>query len=166
MDSLNRPESINATRKKFVELYETVYPGRYFSDPADGEKFAQTLDNINFILYIWDDMCSGVSDPSRILDYHVEKKNPTFQKAIWLFWKSETTFSPDDLIRLVVELDDLSLTESDYALLLFLSYQDVKTQALIKALPLSMLHDMYEPLAEANFEKWFKAEFAKTGLGW
>jgi hypothetical protein len=166
MDSLNRPDNIKAMTGRFVDLYETVYPQRYFTDPTDSSNFARTLENINLIIYIWDDMCSGISDPARILDYHVEKKNPTISRMVWLFWNSETILNPEDLIRLIVELDDLSLTEGDYALLLFLSYQDVETQALIKALPLSMLHDMYAPLADAKFEDWFKAEFAKTGLGW
>jgi hypothetical protein len=75
-------------------------------------------------------------------------------KVIWLF----ATELPEDfnerLHHIIDENSDRpDLTQEDYTLLLYLSYQNDKTQAL-KTAPMSMLHDMFQPVVDSYMEIW------------
>jgi hypothetical protein len=75
-------------------------------------------------------------------------------KIVWLF----ATELPDDFDKRLHHIIDENsdrpdLTQEDYTLLLYLSYQNDKTQAL-KTAPMSMLHDMFQPVVDNFIKIW------------
>jgi hypothetical protein len=160
MDSLNRPDSMNSSVVSYEELYDLTYPEQVQSITKLKDKL-QIQRKIHRILYLWDDICADVSKPERIINHISEENFPTVPRTLWLFWDNEHLINATkDLIKLAVKLNDPKLTEGDYSLLLFLSYQDNETKALTESLPLDLLHDMYDPFGESKFKEWYEVQHA------
>jgi hypothetical protein len=79
------------------------------------------------------------------------------RKACWLFYNMTFVDFSAQFRSFIIKVNDLSLTEYDYALLFYVSLQSVEVQNATRDLPLSMLYDMFMPFAEENLNQW-KAE--------
>jgi hypothetical protein len=84
-------------------------------------------------------------------------------KLLWLFYSS---IFPNDsygdfplrMQRIVIEKNDINLSASDYILLTYLGYQTDELQKSFEGLPLSMIADMFAPIAEMNLEQWYDSK--------
>jgi hypothetical protein len=83
-------------------------------------------------------------------------------KSVWLFVNVATEDFEERAQNLIIELDNKELTISDYAVLLYLSYQDEETRKTFEDIPLAMLHDMLDPLADQKISEWFGAPYPMT----
>jgi hypothetical protein len=54
----------------------------------------------------------------------------------------------------VIKKNDISLSDTDYILLFYVSLQSAEIQEIIRNLPLSMVYDMFLPVAEENLHRW------------
>jgi hypothetical protein len=77
-------------------------------------------------------------------------------KIFWLFYGARVINFISLLEAFIIKANDLSLTPHDSALLFYISLQDDETKALAE-LPLPILYDMFEPIAEANLNSWKNA---------
>jgi hypothetical protein len=73
-------------------------------------------------------------------------------KCIWLLRNRHINNLHEKLISLILKFGD-SLTLSDYALLLYSSSLNDKTFADV---PLGMLHDIFDPIADDHIAVWLK----------
>jgi hypothetical protein len=83
-----------------------------------------------------------------------DPKNPI--SALWLFWTENIEIKYDDLVQLLIRVNNFDLSVNDYALLLYVSYQDEETRNLLNSFPMSMLREMYEPIQAAHYAEWEK----------
>jgi hypothetical protein len=74
-------------------------------------------------------------------------------KIFWLFYGLRLTYFIELLEKFVIKKNDFTLSPHDIALLFYVSLQNDKTVSL-GDLPLPMLYDMFEPIAEANLDSW------------
>jgi hypothetical protein len=75
-------------------------------------------------------------------------------KTIWLFHKDGIKIDSDELMDVIIERNDVKLNTSDYILLLYLSHQPEEMRNMTKVLPVSILHEMYDPLADEEISNW------------
>jgi hypothetical protein len=122
------------------------------------------------LIKIYMDMCEDfrlVEDyiNDDILTYNFVTYVNTFKtrenKALWLFWDKTPKSQATKLKRIIIDKNDEKLTKNDYALLLYLSYQDNKELRVLKNLPMSMLDAMYSPVYEALYDSWYQKRIAK-----
>jgi hypothetical protein len=71
----------------------------------------------------------------------------------WLFdgWPLAGSF--DKVQSFIIEKNDPSLSDTDYLLLFYISLQSLEVQKLAESVPLSMLYDMFAPVAEENIRR-------------
>jgi hypothetical protein len=120
---------------------------------------------ISYILGYWGGIFSNTPPHmNTIIEYAAYKDESSFPTIMWLFWNSGIVLLPEDLIQLILKIDKIEISSEDYALLMFLSYQNEDIKKLGETMPLSTLKEMYEPLAKSNFEEWFKIQCDKLGL--
>jgi hypothetical protein len=83
-------------------------------------------------------------------------------KAVWLFFRD----IPKDFVersqKLIIGINDETLDIGDYALLLYVSYQDEDIKEVLNALPLPMLYEVYESVIDSTITKW-EQEVASYG---
>jgi hypothetical protein len=77
-------------------------------------------------------------------------------RLLWLFYRNIVEDFDDLLQVILIEHASPKLTANDYILLLYISLEDRKIRKRLKGLPLSMLHEIYEPVADATIENWRK----------
>jgi hypothetical protein len=75
-------------------------------------------------------------------------------KTLWLFHKDGIKIDSNELMDLIIERNDASLNSSDYILLLYLSHQPEEIKNMTDVLPVSILHEMYDPLANEEIYNW------------
>jgi hypothetical protein len=78
------------------------------------------------------------------------------EMEMWLLYGFSTDGFYERLISIMVENRDTSLVVSDYALLLYISYQEPEVAEDLKKIPFYLLHDMFDSVAEANVRLWLK----------
>jgi hypothetical protein len=129
----------------FAELYNAVYPGN--SD--------------SFIKVMFDKLMSAIEDFEIIVDeYYYSVKDGLGDsflglRAVYaLFDESDFVSYYRRLRSFIIETNDASLSETDYALLFYISLQGVEVQQAARGLPLSMLYDMFLPVAQENLLGW------------
>jgi hypothetical protein len=90
----------------------------------------------------------------------------TDKKMFWLFCNtgSETPFPALDdfteiVTQLVLEKNNEFISLEEYAMLIYISYQDEEMKKALKTLPLPMLRDTLLPIAENNKRKWSNQVF-------
>jgi hypothetical protein len=97
------------------------------------------------------------SDNSMRRIYSPRYERPFIIKSVWLVCNTDFRMNNSKLKETIQLIDGKLLNENDYALMFFLSCQaNEATQESLKTLPLSLLHDMYDPIAEANYSEWQK----------
>jgi hypothetical protein len=104
-------------------------------------------------------------DWKTILAARVKETDPTIfskNKAVWLFFRD----IPDDFEKrsqkLIIDINDDKLSIGDYALLLYVSYQDEDVKEVLNALPLPMLYEVYESIIDSTIASW-QQEVASYG---
>jgi hypothetical protein len=85
-------------------------------------------------------------------------------RLLWLFYRNIVEDFDDRLQVILIEHASPKLTANDYILLLHISLEDRKTRKRLKGLPLAMLHEIYEPIADATIEDWRKQVSKPEGL--
>jgi hypothetical protein len=75
-------------------------------------------------------------------------------RLTWLLCNVTFTDFYAQLQSFMIKLDNPNLSSMDYVLLFYISLQSVEVQDVTRNLPLSMLHDMFSPVAEDNLAKW------------
>jgi hypothetical protein len=155
------------TQEEFVDTYDSMYPnavtnvfnveGPYGSEEGEvtnGELLYYTFSNIiiwreyvnkDFEHYLNENFVYDDDDEGEIHHY----------KMLWLFYKFPVEDFNARMQTLILEKNDINLTEADYALLLYASCQE---HELFKDIPLPMLHDIFGPLAEKNVKEWMIIE--------
>jgi hypothetical protein len=129
-----RPLYPDADHKDAFELcYLFVTIHRHCQDLADGYKALSSGKRYSMVL----DSC--------ILKYN---------KIYWLFYKMPFESFSQQLQSLMIKRNDLSLNTYDYTLLFYVSLQESELQRSVEGLPLSMLYDIFTPIADANQKKW------------
>jgi hypothetical protein len=156
-------DKIQTYLNSYIALYKKTY-----STPRAKAKITQKAraieKTIRYVLYTWYDVSDGIPDAFKMTEYVLKKNHPVIAKMMWLFWNSGITLDPNDLVNLAVKLNDTELSEDDYALLMFISYQGEDVTVLAKnGMPLSIFYDMYTPVAESNFEEWYKIQYVASG---
>jgi hypothetical protein len=153
--------------QSICDSYIKLYKKTYNKTGSRREIFKEVHvihSKITSSLYNWYDVSNGIPDHTKMSEYVAQKDAPYLRKMMWLFWDSEVTLVADDLVKLAVELNDPNLSEDDYALLMFISYQGEDVIKLAEGgMPLSILYDMYKPIAENNFEEWYKIQYVASG---
>jgi hypothetical protein len=76
------------------------------------------------------------------------------KKIYWLFYGVPFENFVNQLRALIIERNDISLSEQDYILLVYVSLQSDKVRKSLERLPLNMLYDIFSPIADANQKKW------------
>jgi hypothetical protein len=144
-----------ATRKFDFE-YFAAYPN---TDEQTAEYMARQLRNIfGSISSRYENMTSGyegvhirMQAPHGSLDLSFEKT-----KIFWLFYDTPFPSWSAQLQSFMVKKNDPNLSAEDYILLFYISLQSVEVQNFTQSVPISMLHDMFSPMAEDNLAKWKK----------
>jgi hypothetical protein len=76
------------------------------------------------------------------------------KSSVWLFYGFPIENIYDDFTTVFVKADNAKLTISDYAVLLYISYQDKETQKALEGFSLPLLHEMFNPLVDQNIDAW------------
>jgi hypothetical protein len=80
-------------------------------------------------------------------------------KGLWLFKGFPVEDFEESAQALLIKLDTLELDISDYAILLYISYQEDSVRSSLENLPISSLRDIFEPMADEKFNSWLPQPF-------
>jgi hypothetical protein len=86
-------------------------------------------------------------------------------KSVWLFVGLDSKDFEERAQNLIIKLNNKELTVSDYAVLLYLSYQDAETRKSFEGIPLSVLHEIFDPLANEKVSEWFDETYPMANVG-
>jgi hypothetical protein len=75
-------------------------------------------------------------------------------KVYWLLCDVSFTHFSSQFRSFIIEKNNTDLDDLDYVLLFYASLQSSEVQNAVRGLPLSMLYDMFNPVAEDNLNKW------------
>jgi hypothetical protein len=141
----------------FVTAYDNAHsadidnPFYVVRRDALAKMYSRLLDTI----YGLHDTPKHVYSPLEVRDLEIEA-NYAVNRAVWLFYKEMPDTFENDFQELIIRLDDVSLVEKDYMVLLHASYNDENTKDILSTFPLAMLHEMYEPAIEASINTWLE----------
>jgi hypothetical protein len=76
------------------------------------------------------------------------------RKLAWLFYNMNLTGLASQFQSFIIKVNDSSLSDKDYILLFYISLQSQEVQNTAQEIPLSMLHDMFLPVADNNLREW------------
>jgi hypothetical protein len=154
-------EAIPITEEAFLDSYESMYPNtltNVFSifpdgemEVTNGELLYHKLSNIiAWREYVKKDFEHYLNENFAFYDDDDESELYHY-RILWLFYNFPFEDFNTRLQTLILTKNDIDLTEADYALLLYISYQEDK---LFENIPLPMLHDIFGPLADKNLKEW------------
>jgi hypothetical protein len=138
---------LTSDRKLFTAEYHTMYPE---ADEYDAFLLYKIFSQIQYEYEI-------VSDKSD--NFYLRVPNTSVVslleelKIYWIFNGVPFTDSFKQLQSFIINKNDLNLIDTDYVLLFYIFLQGEEVQDATQNLPLSMLYDMFLPVAEANLEK-------------
>jgi hypothetical protein len=78
-------------------------------------------------------------------------------KLLWLFSKNhlkKLDKYKDELMLTLIEHCSPDLKLNDYILLFYISLESTKMRKSLTGIPLSMLHEIYDPVADSRIEAW------------
>jgi hypothetical protein len=129
----------------FIELYDSFYPedtsNGFSSFKADLLKKYQNFFSWYYV------MADGYQEGD-------ENLGEDIYISMWLLFDLPTEHLNEKLFSVIAIDPEIRLTPTDHAVMIYVSYQDEETQALLKGLPLSFLHDTFDAIARENFTKW------------
>jgi hypothetical protein len=82
-------------------------------------------------------------------------------RTFWLFYDNLPEDYASRLMDVIATANDVTLSKSDYNLLLHASYENERMEGALKGIPLSMLYDVYTPVFEETYEKWQVAKLTE-----
>jgi hypothetical protein len=134
----------------FYREYYEVYPN---GEEHIATELSKTFGQITFnYLTVLDGYGEHSNDPN-LLDELLEESLQGF-KTYWLFYDMPFKSLHKELRSFMIEKKDPTLSPKDYTLLFYISLQNTEIQNSTRELPLNMLYDMFNPVAEANLAKW------------
>jgi hypothetical protein len=140
------------SEKTFVHDYIAVYPD--VTQRWDKGK------NLHYdfydVLWWFDFVINNKNHSFSHLAGSTSLENTLGNRSMWLFYNFSAEDFTERMRALVIAKNDDSLQAEEYALLLFISYQDEETQNNLKDMPLNMLHDIFAPISDKNFAEWQK----------
>jgi hypothetical protein len=157
---------INITSIPFKKAYREVHD----VDEHDiiaiirEDKLLTTISSLESKLNILNRQAVNVRSYEQVLR-QIARQETLFaeNKFVWLFLGNVPKDFYDRLLELVITENNEKLTIGDYALLLYLTYEEKDIQDALKDVPLSILKMTYEPLVDSTIDAW--QEKAKKTLG-
>jgi hypothetical protein len=136
----------------FYRKYFAAHPN-IGADEQVANQLSRILANIYFN---YETIAKGHANPRVRASAPWGSLDPTFKKSkiFWLFYDTPFSSWSDQLQSFMVKKNNGDLDDKDYILLFYISLQSVEVQDGVEGLPLSMLYDMFMPLAEENLKKW------------
>jgi hypothetical protein len=130
--------------KSFIELYSLYYPSenefKISHLGADSIEWYYTYGTLLDHYYAMD-------------DGDLEKEPETL--CLWLVKDLSFDILSKALFIVLAKSDGkYDLNVSDYILMTYVSLQDEQDKALLEGLSLSLLHDMFDPVAEEKYRAW------------
>jgi hypothetical protein len=128
----------------FFNEYDQVYPDASSNtDYKLYQRFVGVVEECKLLVYGYaESIGSGLIGPFEEL-----------KTVFWLLYDVRSTFSPQ-LQSFIIKTHDLTLSKEDYVLLFYASLQSAEVQDAVRDLPLSMVYDMFMPIAQSNFNDW------------
>jgi hypothetical protein len=77
-------------------------------------------------------------------------------KLFWLFKDMPLDDYSERIKFFIIDKNDAEVSILDYAVLLYVYFQDKNTKQTLEKLPLSMLYDILVPIADENFKSWMR----------
>jgi hypothetical protein len=148
--------------EKFAKAYEKAHPKEEADASYDSRLNALSFANTKFNIRHWyiDTKCDFFKynsvDDDFIKRCKVDENLLIEDKGMWLFWLAGYENIVERFESLLIEINDPKLKMSDYAVLLYVSYQEESIRKTFEGLPLKMLYEIYEPIMEANIASWFE----------
>jgi hypothetical protein len=133
------------SRDSFIDAYN-------LSHPDAGPYIAKSLDRtLGRIFYEYIVVVDGYKEHIRLgfKDPFLEN-----QKIFWLLCGIRFTDFSAQFQSFIIEKNDPFLSEEDCVLMFYISLQDAEIQDAAHDLPLSMVYDMFMPVAAENLKQW------------
>jgi hypothetical protein len=138
--------------KETILNYKTFVEHYFAAHPDGNSDFGDELHNrlVEIVL-----SCNSLADEYEYgISKGLEGSTLGLSKIYWLFNDLRSMRYSTELRSFVIERNEFSLKAVDYALLFYVSLQNEEIQDAARGIPLSMVHDMFMPIAENNLEKW------------
>jgi hypothetical protein len=146
----------------------TSFEDAYFAAHPDEKQFPRskwnTVDNlgsihrqlVTFYNYTCGDYASAIKD---IFDNDSPEPFQVsqiigFRKCICLFVGAPVENFSEHAQELVISKHDANLNVSDYAILLYTSLHKDTIGDSFEGVPLSLLHEIFDPMADAKWDEW------------
>jgi hypothetical protein len=129
---------------KFLLEYYTVHP---HGNDTSGADLYFVLEEIMYEF-------KSLADENEVTNNTFNDFYAGLYKVYWLFHNINLRLFYAQLRSFIIERNDTTLSETDYALLFYVSLQDEEIQNTAGGLPLSMLYDMFIPVAEDKLNIW------------
>jgi hypothetical protein len=145
---ISRVPVLSSDRDVFTTEYHVTHPG---GDKQVAEKLYKVVQRIHQEYEITSDGCDN---------FHIQVSSdslvPLFEelKMYWLFHGVPFTESFRQLQSFVINKNDPNLVDADYVLLFYAFLLGEEVQDATRDVPLSILYDMFLPIAEDNLNKW------------
>jgi hypothetical protein len=134
----------------FCREYYEAYPN---GDEQVATKLSKTFGQITFNYLTVLDRYGEPNEDRNLLDDLLDESLQGF-KTYWLFYDMPFKSLYKQLRSFMIEKKDPTLSAKDYTLLFYVSLQDAEIQNSTRELPLDMLYDMFNPIAEDNLATW------------
>jgi hypothetical protein len=140
----------------------------YFDGPDEG--YVQLSPEQRHIQFISSRISSSlwfVKNREEISPYYLDEIYQSWgtnraMKPAWLFYDIDYVIDEAEIEKFITEINDTKLTSNDFTLLYLISLQEETIQKTLKALPLSLLYEIYNPIMEDNFQKWLGGDIEKV----
>jgi hypothetical protein len=142
--SLNKTDVLYGM-KPFFDEYDLVHPG--------------AVPNMSYPLFskfsrIYYECSRLIMGYKKAVESHLITPWDDYKPVFWILYDERNSDLPSQLRSFIIKTHDLSLDHEDCALLFYISLQDENLQNSIQGIPLSILHEMFLPIAEENLAKW------------
>jgi hypothetical protein len=144
--------SVNSAMHSSIKKRDT-FLARYAADYPDNSVESGKELYVKLMNIIYE--CKYLADEYKYaIDFSSGDSSLGLRLVYWLFHDSDFIDNPSKLISFIVEKNDISLQYTDYALLFYISLQSAEVQDAARGLPLSLLYDMFLPVAEDKLNRW------------
>jgi hypothetical protein len=159
MNPVSEIPVLNSTKQLqvFMETYNILHPRHNSLDLHSLNREDRELYYVyaNFLSW-WHVMNEGYSQASvrngKLLNQYAAIEQI---RCVWLFYDFVVNDFHKKLITIILNSDRSVLSASDYALMLYVSSLEDTT---FNKLPLPVLHDIFDPLAQQNITTWQEVE--------
>jgi hypothetical protein len=135
----------------FYDEYALVYPDATWD----------AISGIGTERYLYRKLVSILIDCEILVDGYKENIRIGYENTVskmrklsWLLCNMTLTGLSSQLQSFIIKTNNPNLSDMDYVLLFYISLQSQEVQNATRDLPLSMLHDMFFPVAEDNLREW------------